>query len=132
VGYNYGGTVQNCVALSPSVTTTANNASSLGRVVGTGGASLSGNRAREDMDIRYEVDTNGTGGDPKALADGGNNSSSVDGLSVSAGLEATQYNHLLFWNSAPFSWNFDTLWEWGANGLPILQNVGGAQNHTVP
>jgi hypothetical protein len=126
-------TVHNCVALNPSVTSSDGTGNNVGRVVGINddsAPSMENNHARGNMSIFYGVDENGNGGTPKTIEnDGEGGSSSADGQSTS------EYNTQNFWTSTwsgDARWNFDTIWEWGSNNLPILQKVGGVQNHTAP
>jgi hypothetical protein len=120
--------VENCVALNPSVTQTADDTSTIGRVVGRSiiGGTLTNNHARDDMDIRFGV-TDNSSGTKKTIT---NSSGGVDGQSVSAGSEADQHGNPSFWTTAPLSWDFN-IWQWGPNNLPILRSAGGAQNHTL-
>jgi hypothetical protein len=127
-------TVHNCVALNPSVISSDGTGNNVGRVVGINDGSapsMENNHAWEGMKVFYGADKNGNGGTPKTIEnDGEGDSSSANGQSVSAGSEAGQHGNLSFWTNT-MGWNF-TIWQWGSNNLPILQNVGGAQNHAAP
>jgi hypothetical protein len=113
------GLVQSCVALNSSVVSSDSN---VGRVVGNNEGTLSNNHAHAGMVLSPH----------RALIDNGNDSASVDGKSVLAGSGAEQFGHFSFWGTAPLSWDFSSIWQWGPHNLPILQNVGGAQDHTAP
>jgi hypothetical protein len=114
--YNVGGVVgdniimavQNCVALNPSVSASS---ASVGRVVGSRDSTMINNHARSDMELNFQP---------------------TPGPYSKDGADAFDYGTRRFWEEEPLSWNFSTIWEWGPNDLPILQNVGGEQNHTVP
>jgi hypothetical protein len=132
VGYNEEA-ISNCVALNPNVRKTANNGNNLGRVFGYGSHyEVNNNYARSDMIIQYNTAVTPTNKTP--LNKGLNNPDGVD-------VPAAQYNSQSWWRTASnwstdgYSdgtvWDFDNVWEWGANNLPILRNVGGTQNHTV-
>jgi len=111
VGDNWGSAarVQGSVALNPSVVATAN----AGRVVGRNhpDAALTDNRARSNMALTppAELDTIGAN------------------LKNGAGVSAAAYGSESFWKAEPMHWDFDTVWEWGPIGLPILQGLGGEQ-----
>jgi len=122
-------TVQNCVALNPSVTLTFTG-DTIGRVVGqnnTGGI-LTNNRARSGMrQINHDETTIPPSGD----------SDSKEGLDVSA----KEYSDSPFWEGLcsvnvttgeNICWNFEKVWEWKKDSLlPILREVGGEQNPDV-
>jgi len=118
VGGNWShATVQNCVALSPSVIATTTE---LGCVEGFKdgvNSTLSNNYARSNMVLTYN---NGTAYEP------------IPGAHLKDGeaVDAPSYNSLSFWETA--AWDFDSVWGWKAGTLPILRNVGGEQNPMVP
>jgi len=130
-------TLKNCVALNPSVTTTADNSTNLGRVVGQNNnpTVLSNNHARDDMVIlsHFNADTNQGTEKPIPID---SLSTSVDGAHV----YAEQYGNSSFWKQLHIgepdspnylSWDFKNVWDWGEGNLPILRDVGGKQNHSV-
>ena len=116
--YGNGSNMENSVALSPMVRQTANDDTTIGRVMGQEknyyASILTNNHARDDMRLTY------------------NNGASVyvpteepkDGVGTSA------YGTEAFWEG--LGWDFENVWEWNlSTKLPILRNVGGVQNHTV-
>jgi hypothetical protein len=108
--------VENCVALNPITTTTADTADKLGRVVGENDkGTLENNHARDDMRLIYSYarDHAFTG-----------SATGKDGAGTSA------YNSEGFWSST-MQWNFSTDWEWREGHLPTLRNVGGEQTPTA-
>jgi hypothetical protein len=128
VGYNHNGTVRNCVALNPSIRTSSNSSWNIGRVVGQNDSILANNYARSTgMTLTYN--------------NGSNTYTPTPGLNLKDGADITsaEYNSQSWWTTAGnwstanngFVWDFTDVWEWGANNLPILRNVGGVQNHTV-
>jgi len=128
VGFN-GSMLRNCVALNPRVLLKTDIA--LGRVAGQNDGNLLNNYARSDMDIRFYVNSDGSGGTEKPFGGSGGE----DGIHALA----TEYGGMSFWlqklvtgPSNNIVWNFDLVWEWKAGGLPILRGVGGVQNPTVP
>jgi hypothetical protein len=121
VGDHWSNAVQHCVALNPSVIGTDADTYA-GRVVGrTTSGTMTNNHARSGMNVSI-------GGTTKTIENDGD-SAGVDGQSASAGL----YNAPGFWRDGiPLSWDFNSGWSWNAStSLPILQNVGGVQNHTL-
>jgi hypothetical protein len=114
VGYNSpSGTVQNCVALNSSVMGNTSTNNSAGRVVGyNNGGTMTNNYARNTgMTLSHQP---------------------VSGPNLKDGAGRADYDTRSFWESAPLSWDFTSAWQWGSNNLPILQKVGGGQNHTAP
>jgi len=127
-------TVQNCVALNPSVTLTSTANSYVGRVVGRNmiefiytAGTLTNNHARNpDM----QLTRNGTPKNPLDKGPGG-----VDGADVSA----EEYSDSSFWEKlciaqvgAPgICWDFQNVWKWEEGLLPILREVGGEQTPRV-
>jgi len=130
VGRNEG-TVQGCVALNPRVTTTRSTAGFVGRVVPSQDANTIGflfnNHVRFDMDIRFGANSSGNSGTARqpVISD----AAGTDGESIATG---TSLFGMAFWATAPMSWDFTSVWQQRANGLPILRNVGGIQNPTLP
>ena len=117
-----GGTTRNCVALNPSITATTNTAY-IGRVLLKGFGTPTNNYAWEDM----AVTTNGTWTPDKTLAgNDGADLTTADIKSENWWKTATNWTT----DNNAFAWDFENTWEWGANNLPILQNVDGDQNHT--
>jgi len=111
-------TLQNCVALNPRVTVTGDNF--LGRLMGSDAAYLNNSYAREDMLVLYNTNPDGSGGSSKPAL------GPEDGMGVSA----ETYNLEVFWRETlQFP---ETVWELGANKLPILMDLGGHQNPVVP
>jgi len=127
--YSFGGgaeTVKNCIALNQSVTTTENNSSTIGRVAGSEtNVTLTNNYSRSNMDIRYNTDANGIGGNIYTPVNTVNASNNVDGANITA----------MEWNSA--AWWRDTMlfdqdiWNIENGKLPTLKGVGGEQNPQV-
>jgi len=132
VGHNiYYGTVQNCVALNPSVTA---NTYDFGRVAGwnssayTFTGTLTNNHARSpDM----QLTRNGTSKNPLK-----NSLDDVDGADVSA----ERYNASPFWKGLcsedektgeTIFWDFQNVWDWQEGLLPILREVGDEQSPRV-
>jgi hypothetical protein len=132
VGNIRAGTITNCLALNPSVRATSTSSSTVGRFSASSIISLGpvthGVYARNNMTLSYRW--NGTSG--QATTGGG-----TPGTSVDPGTGAAQYNSQTFYTTAnrwySAAWNFTTIWQWGANNLPILRSMPGnpAQNHTV-
>ena len=127
------------VALNPSVTTTANNSTHLGRAAGWSWMNYS--FARDTMVVKYNW--NGSAGTDKyPLTD-----AEVDGINVSPGSGASanfdpghqamyNYNNKEFWTwpatAGAGNWDLSAAgaWQWGGNELPILRNMPkGSQNH---
>jgi formylglycine-generating enzyme required for sulfatase activity len=114
--------VQNCVALNLRVASVGNV---VRRVVAwnySGGATLYNNYARS------------TG---MTLTNNGVNYTPTSALNGEDGANTTAYNTQSFWTTASnwrnAAWNFTTVWQWNSvTNLPILRDVGGPQNHTVP
>ena len=104
--------VQNSVALNASIWLTEND-TTLGRVSGVHAASLTNNHARSDMVLHYD---NG-------------NSTYAPTADLKDGLDTLAYGTEDFWKGLGF--DFETLWQWGPNNLPILSEVGGVQTPTV-
>ena len=115
-----GTAVQNCVALNN------NSGTSIRRrigviVTGSIGNIFKNNYARSDMTLTNYTPTPDLNGE--------------DGANITS----AQYNSESWWKNAGnwrttdggSAWDFVNVWEWGANNLPILRNVGGVQNHTV-
>jgi hypothetical protein len=124
-----GGTVQNSVALVPSVRTSSSNADRIGRVLGYTVGTYSNNYARTSMTVQYNW--NGTTGTDKEIDAGLN---TRDGASITA----TQWNDASWWTTAG---NWDTangsvwdtaIWDIANGRLPILRNMPtGEQNPVV-
>jgi len=124
--------IQNCVALNSSVTVTNNNATAngVGRISGHNNTNqhLLNNYARDDMKVYFGTNqkTDFIGGTDK-----------MDGQAVSKD-GAAGYGNSSFWENLCFGvganktcWDFEKVWDWGDNNLPILINVGGKQDHKV-
>ena len=127
VGYsnNASAKLQNCVALNPSVTNTTASSTNLGRVAGavSGASTVANNYARSDLKLYVSTDTEYSG-----YTTGLTDKNGYDITSAQWGAES--------WWTTPANWNIDaweftTVWEWGANNLPILRNVGGEQNPEI-
>ena len=129
-----GGSVTNCVALNVGVRNTINNRFLIGRVVGTtNSTNLSKNYARNldnnMMVVQYKYDgTYGINVDiPAAPAD-----NSIHGKNANS---KEHYNNENWWKTAANwndgAWDFNTVWQWGANLLPILRGFNVTQNHTL-
>ncbi|MCL2179066.1 MAG: hypothetical protein FWC28_02805 [Proteobacteria bacterium] len=118
VGENSGDTkVENCVALSPMVATTADTAEKIGRVVGVNSeGTLGNNHARDDMRLIY--------GYAKTHSPTEAHLAGKDGVGTST------HNTEAFWKTT-LRWDFSRSWEWKEGFLPTLRNVGGEQTPTV-
>jgi len=138
--YSHTSGIRNCVALNSSVTSVYHSGSMIGRVLGANSTTLINSYARHPMDIRHGTNTDSTGGTEKVfvlLNQATNTANRMDGTNVSA----NEYSALSFWTDRLCSfhlptqsnlcWDFTNTWQWGPNNLPILRNVGGAQNHRV-
>jgi uncharacterized repeat protein (TIGR02543 family) len=119
-----GGIIRNCVALNPSVS--MYNRHSIGRVTTEHPVVASMNYARENMALYQE----GVLLDMATLVVG---PSSMHGQSIAA-IGNNSASDLQWWLTAQWStvsgtkaWDFDNVWDWGPNNLPILRNVGGEQ-----
>jgi len=120
------GTVRNSVALNSSVTQTADT-TDLGRVAGgTGGSWATSTEQNNYARAMMMRNNNGATYEPSVIG-----ANSKDGTTVSPGTGTGQYNNIAFWRGV-FQ-NFDNHWQWNVTSrLPVLRNVGGAQNHTAP
>jgi hypothetical protein len=96
------GTVRNCVALNPSITSSG-GFDLLYRVVGNGDGDHINNLARADMEVII-------GGDPSPLNDKGANGK--DGKDTAAQPSREDYTAL--------GWDFDKVWKMGGR-YPVLQ-----------
>jgi uncharacterized repeat protein (TIGR02543 family) len=122
-----GGTVRNCVALNPNVTTSGNSGT-VGRVLGMG--SGSNNYARSDMSVRYNW--NGIDGTNKTINEG---LTTADGAKT----DPDKFKALSWWQTTAnwytangaSAWNFTSIWVMNVNNLPMLRIAGGAQNHAL-
>jgi hypothetical protein len=101
------GTLRNCVALNPSITSIG-GFDLLYRVAGDGGGVLGNNMAKSGMTITI-------GGIPSANADPGVNAR--DGGDCAAQPEKSVYEGL--------GWDFSGVWKMGNSGYPALQNNEG-------
>ncbi|MDR0669140.1 MAG: cadherin-like beta sandwich domain-containing protein [Treponema sp.] len=97
------GTVRNCVALNPSIDA-PNGFDLVYRVIGNGGGTIADNRAYSGMAITV----NGT---PWSGANPGPNTN--DGADCDEKPPRSVYEAL--------GWDFDTVWEMGDDGYPILR-----------
>jgi hypothetical protein len=133
-GYNLNGsTVQNCVALNPSVRLVGSDY--IGRVVGENGIQTSSynNYARNPMMVQYNW--NGTTGTNKTINAGAN---TVDGTSITTtnALTATWWTAAGRWSIANggTAWDFTNVWNPpdGTSRLPTLRNMpAGTQNPVI-
>jgi hypothetical protein len=101
----YSGTIQNCVALNPSITATSTQYSSYGYPgrVG-GGVSLLNNYGSNGMILPSLVTVTSDAND-------------IHG----EGVEASDYNNQTWWTTA-VNWDFTTVWEWDSTrNLPKLR-----------
>jgi len=120
------GNLTNCVVLNPSVQTTSTSALEVGRVfVPYDDGDTANNYARKSMILTYN---NGAAKTPNA------NLYNYDGASITS----VQYQSASWWTTAGTwsdfygVWDFANVWQLNSTtNLPILRNVGGAQNHTV-
>jgi len=115
MGQNYKGTTQNSVSLNPSVIATSLNA---GRVAGSNNPSLSGNHARNNMELEFS-------GIPYTPTANTAQADQKDGAGTS------EFDTRDFWTDTLSSWNFTEVWDWGPVNLPILRGVGGEQKPKV-
>jgi len=115
-------TVTNCVALNSNIT-----GDFLARIFDGQAAPSVMNYGRSDMQ------------------ENGSTGSWISAIDANHGedITATEYGDEEWWKTpgtwgtadGAFAWDFSSSGPWGWNGttnLPILKNVGGAQNHTVP
>ena len=121
-GHLNGGTLENCVALNPSVTGAS---ASAGRIIGYNStviSTLANNYARADMLVNGAT-VNST--DPTAVKN------DVNGEGIAS---ASTYNTVDWWKnvstwnttSPAAAWDLDNVWVWNnAKQLPILRNVMG-------
>jgi hypothetical protein len=97
------GTVRNCAALNPSITSSG-GFDLIRRVTGNGGGDHVDNLARADMELII-------GGSPSPSNDKGANGK--DGADTSAQPSRTDYEAL--------GWDFSGVWKMGGGGYPVLQ-----------
>ena len=110
--------IQNCVALNPSVK--GNSGSSIGRVVGSNNSTLSNNYSRN-----MTITANGS---PVTV---NNNLNDKHGYAITTYNSKSFWTLATSWNSSSL-WDFEKVWDWNSTtNLPILRNVGGAQNPKV-
>jgi len=112
-------TVQNCIALNPNVSGTGGT--DIGRISGCletirGTPILKNNYGRSDIKRN--------GGSPTWT----NSKNDLDGASITS----SDWGSQSWWTNTA-GWNFNTVWQWGSNNLPILRNMPGTttQNPVV-
>jgi hypothetical protein len=144
---NYHEYMFNSVALNPKVisSNTLDNAKAnqIGRIIALPTTFSSDyslyyaecNYSRSDMKVLHSY--NGISGIEKIIDKNDPDYTKVDGLDIGP----ENYSNKDWWQTAAIwtttnntpVWDFTNIWEWSAaNNLPILRNVGGTQNHTVP
>ncbi|MCL2605441.1 MAG: putative Ig domain-containing protein, partial [Defluviitaleaceae bacterium] len=113
------GTIQNSAALNPSVAGRHQIETDVNRISNVGTGTLANNFAWAGMDVRFNIENDGTGGTAKTIANGGAGAfDNVDGLSRTATEIRTQST----WTAAGF--DFTAIWEWDNSGvnMPRLRN----------
>ena len=105
--------LKNSVALNLTMTSNINYAEKMGRVIGSKGShDISNNYAYEEMNLRYNVLADGTGGKQKNII---SDTSGTDGSS----LRAAQIKEQSTWMELYFEFN-DSVWKWTAGKMPHL------------
>ena len=103
----YAGTVQNCVALNPSITATTTNSflqGDTGRVRGSGSSSLLNNYGSSGMTLPSFI----------TVTSNANGKHGADVL-------ASDYNSQTWWATTA-NWDFTTVWQWDSTrNLPKLR-----------
>jgi len=119
-GWRESGTIQNSLALNPSVLAAGAN---VGRVAGINDGPLSDNHAREDMVLKHNSGT------PYVPTPATASHDKKDGIST----PTAELNTEAFWRNT-MKWDFSPTgaWEWRDGFLPLLRGVGGEQRPLLP